>query len=155
MAIKPNTNISYPYLNQQVNPFGPILVPPDIDPFPWYLRESSIEQCFENANKEINQLEMDRQESLKGAADILKERLLTAYATYIECKSIWAIRDYPNWTTEKCYEKYNKDIEDSWKEYEESVNNIYSNHNRLLLNVEMKLNSCLKSATEDIPTDTR
>jgi len=154
MAIKPNTNISYPYSNQQVKPSGPIRVPPDIDPVPWYERELSMERCFELANIEANQLEMDRQESLKGVADILKERVLTAYATYIECKLIWAIRDYPNWTTEKCYEKYNKDIEDSWKEYEESVNNINTLHLHLLLNVETKLKLCLKNATDNIPTDT-
>lgn len=154
MAIKPNTNTNYPYLNQRVDYDAPIVLS-DIDRVPWWQRKMSIELCFEKANRDINQLEIGRQEILKNAAYFLKQRLIKAYATYIECKSIWTITDYPNWTIEKCDEKYNKDIEDAWKKYEEAVQSINSAHNRLLLEIEAHLKICLENATNDIPTDTR
>ena len=157
MAIKPNRNTNYPYLNQRVD-YGAPIVLSDIDPIPWWQRKMTIDLCFEKANRDIDQLENGRdgrQYSLKDAAYFLKQRLIKAYEAEIECRSIWAIRDYPNWTIEKCDEKYDKDIEDAWKKYEEAVERINAAYYRHLLEIEEHLKRCLENATNDIPTDTR
>ena len=154
MAIKPNRNTNYPYLNQEVKPSAPIRND-EIDTIPWWARKISIDLCYEKANRDIDQLEISRQESLEDAGYFLKQRLIQAYATYIECRSIRAIRDYPTWTIEKCDEEYDKNIEDAWKKYEEAVQSINSAHNRLFLKIEAHLKICLENATNDIPTDTR
>ena len=174
MAITPERNTNYPYLNQPGGSLNHKFL--GIDPVPWWVRtetisasrdrgrendvpwwarEMDIVECYQKADIEIKKLEKEFQENLNDGAYYLQELLGRAYETWIECKSIRAIRDYPTWTIEKCWEEYDKNIEDSWKLYEERQQRIREAYYRNLLLVEGILKKCIENSTQDIPVDTR